>query len=45
MTEDLTDEERAFRALLANPKAFRVWAERVRREWMKRRVRSAANGS
>ncbi len=36
-TDDLTDAERAFRALLENPRAYAKWAADVRREWLRRR--------
>ena len=33
LTEDLTDKEQAFRALLRDPKAYAKWAEKVRARW------------
>ena len=39
MTDDLTEAEKAFRALLTRPKAYRAWADGVRAEWAKRKAK------
>jgi hypothetical protein len=33
VTDDLTEKEQAFRALLQNPKAYSAWAREVRLKW------------
>jgi hypothetical protein len=39
--DPLTSDEKAFRALLANPRAYRVCADQVRAEWRRRNGKCA----